>query len=293
MAFSAKAIPALLDTDKAVRKSKGQPPRKRLRKPRRQRIPKGIERAFRVAILRELEKARELIRQLLIPRLEEIEGRARITTTDRADVEPWSETVKGILAQARTRFAESERILENAATVAANQVSSFNKVEVTRQLRGVLGVDIFVGEPELAEAMAAAISESTALIKTVPARYFEKVEGITMRSFRTGSRASEVGKEISARFGVSAKRGAFIARDQTNKLNGQLTRNRQINLGVKGYIWRTALDERVRDDHADLEGTKHSWDNPPVVDMRTGRREHPGGDFNCRCTAEPNLEQLL
>jgi SPP1 gp7 family putative phage head morphogenesis protein len=293
VAFSGKPIPALLDIDRQVRKSKGKPPRKRLRKIRRQRIPKGIERELRSAIFRHLEKARDIIRKLLIPRLEEIEGRARITTADRADAEPWPESVRRIMENVRSEFAAAEASLETATVTAANKAAAFNQAEVTRQLRGVLGVDVFVAEPKLAEAMAAAISESTALIKSIPARYFDEIEAGTMRAFRTGARASDVGKDIAARFGVSQKRGAFIARDQMSKLNGQLTRDRQIGLGVKGYIWRTAGDERVRDDHAALDGTKQSWDSPPVVDSRTGRREHPGGDFNCRCTAEPDLNALL
>jgi SPP1 gp7 family putative phage head morphogenesis protein len=101
-----------------------------------------------------------------------------------------------------------------------------------------------------------------------------------------------VSKEISARFGVSQRRAAFIARDQVAKLNGDLTRLRQTDLGIDNYIWRTSLDERVRPGHAQLEGMRQSWDKPPIVDPKTGRRAHPGGDFNCRCTAEPDIESI-
>jgi uncharacterized protein with gpF-like domain len=251
-------------------------------------LPRNAEREYRSAIFRALEKARELVNTLLIPRLAELEGRARITVDhDRADVEKWAEALKRITGNVREQFAAVEPALENAAAVAANTVSGFNKQQVTNQLRGVLGVDIFLAEPELADTLASSINENVALIKSIPEQYFSDVEGIVLRGFRSGQRSSVLGDEIADRF------GAFIARDQVESLNGDLTRNRQIGLGIPGYIWRTALDERVRDDHLALENTRHSWDNPPVVDSRTGRTAHPGGDFNCRCVAEPDLQTLL
>ena len=36
-----------------------------------------------------------------------------------------------------------------------------------------------------------------------------------------------------------------------------------------------------------LNGKKFRWDDPPVVDIRTGERGHPGMDKHCRCYAEP------
>lgn len=46
------------------------------------------------------------------------------------------------------------------------------------------------------------------------------------------------------------------------------------------YLWRTRRDGRVRPEHAANEGKIFAWDDPPP----TG---HPGGDYGCRCTAEP------
>lgn len=57
--------------------------------------------------------------------------------------------------------------------------------------------------------------------------------------------------------------------------------------GFDRYVWTTKKDNRVRPDHARLEGRIISWNDPPVVDLRSGRRAHCGGDYNCRCTASP------
>jgi len=51
------------------------------------------------------------------------------------------------------------------------------------------------------------------------------------------------------------------------------------------YIWRTRRDGKVRSAHADREGQIFSWDDPP-------EGGHPGGDYNCRCTAEPYFPEV-
>ena len=60
--------------------------------------------------------------------------------------------------------------------------------------------------------------------------------------------------------------------------------------GFGYYVWTTRKDNKVRPDHARLEGRICNWNDPPVVDLRSGRRAHPGGDYNCRCSAAPLKE---
>jgi SPP1 gp7 family putative phage head morphogenesis protein len=62
---------------------------------------------------------------------------------------------------------------------------------------------------------------------------------------------------------------------------------------VTQYRWSTGRDERVRESHRDLEESVHSWDDPPVVDDKTGRRAHPGQDYQCRCVPIPMVDELL
>src|SRR6185436_18478971 len=93
-------------------------------------------------------------------------------------------------------------------------------------------------------------------------------------------------KDIEERYGVSESKAKMLARDQVGKFNGELTRVRQGRLGVKSFIWRTSQDERVRDSHEEKEGETYEWENPPVD---TGI---PGADYQCRCTAEPVIEDL-
>jgi SPP1 gp7 family putative phage head morphogenesis protein len=70
---------------------------------------------------------------------------------------------------------------------------------------------------------------------------------------------------------------------------GQVTQARHQAAGVTEYVWRTSRDERVRQRHKELDGSRQKYSDPPVVDEATGRRAHPSDDFQCRCTADPVL----
>ena len=54
-----------------------------------------------------------------------------------------------------------------------------------------------------------------------------------------------------------------IVRDQGSKLNGQLNRMRQRQVGVQGFIWMSAGDARVRPEHQDFDGNSYWWSDPP------------------------------
>lgn len=90
---------------------------------------------------------------------------------------------------------------------------------------------------------------------------------------------------IQREYQISANKAQFLARQETSLFFSKLSMNRASATGVRRYRWSTSHDERVRDRHKELDGTIHSVDDPPVVDLKTGRRAHPGCDYNCRCAA--------
>jgi SPP1 gp7 family putative phage head morphogenesis protein len=80
--------------------------------------------------------------------------------------------------------------------------------------------------------------------------------------------------------GVNEKRAALIACDQVGKLNSQLAQYEQVNQGVDSYIWQTMMDNRVRPEHAERQGKRYYWNDPPSGG-------HPGWSYRCRCVAIP------
>lgn len=116
--------------------------------------------------------------------------------------------------------------------------------------------------------------------------HLERVADITREAVRVGSRASVVAARLQEATGISARKAKGIARDQIATLQGQVTQARQTRLGVERYRWRTVGDSRVRTAHRQRDGKIFSWDKPPPDG-------HPGTPINCRCYAEPLLDDVL
>ena len=100
----------------------------------------------------------------------------------------------------------------------------------------------------------------------------------------------EIEAIIDERFASMESNAELIARDQVGKLNGQLTEMTHTEMGLSRYRWRGVGDERERSSHVNVEGEIFSWDDPPLID---GERVHPGQAIQCRCFAEPVMEDLL
>ena len=196
-------------------------------------------------------------------------------------------TVRIIDRAARQFLAEfTNTKLRAIARIYADRTSAFQRQQISRQFAQSIGIDIAHAEPQLIPRLKAWSTENASLIKSVPKRYFAEIESRTLNALRTGERAEVIAKDYVDRFGVSESRAMLIARDQIGKLTGQLNRARQEALGVESFVWRTVGDERVREEHEELDGKEFKWSDPPGEGI-------PGDPVNCRCTAEPNVEDAL
>lgn len=179
----------------------------------------------------------------------------------------------------------------------ANMTRKLSIREWKRAVHALLGINIlddyYLGE-FYREALKRWVDNNVNLISTIPKNLLGEMENIVMDGFLNGRTTAAVVKEIEKAYGISKRHARLIARDQLAKLNGELTRLQQTDAGVSEYIWSDSGDVRVRDSHRHLNGKRFSWNDPPVVDARTGRRCHPGQDYQCRCVALPvfDLETL-
>lgn len=137
------------------------------------------------------------------------------------------------------------------------------------------------------EAMQELMAEQVTLIKSIPLDAAQRVHELTLAGLEDGTRAREISAEIQRSGEVAKSRADLIARTEVSRTASTLTQARAEHIGSEGYIWRTAGDGDVREDHRELEGTYVRWDSPPIADKRTGRRAHAGCIYGCRCYPEP------
>lgn len=129
------------------------------------------------------------------------------------------------------------------------------------------------------------VNANVDLIKTIPQDSLSEMRELVMEGYRTGRPTTKIVKDIQKVYGTNRRHAKLIARDQIAKLNGQISKFQQEDAGVTEYIWSTSMDSRVRPSHAALNGKRFKWSDPPIVDPKTGRRCHPGEDYQCRCVA--------
>lgn len=150
--------------------------------------------------------------------------------------------------------------------------------------------------PALQNVIKSFIHENVNLIKSIPEKYFTEVEGMVMRSVRSGRDLQYLTDELEHRYGITRRRAILIARDQNNKATEQMNRTRQIGLGITRGIWRHASGvkkprDREPDNHVAADGERFDLDKG--YEISPGKFIFPGEEINCHCYYTPIIEEFL
>jgi len=180
---------------------------------------------------------------------------------------------------------DTEPIVENVAQAVDEQSAA----EFTAQMRAAVGLEIISPTPWRAAVQRGFMEDNLSLITSLSDDTLAQARTVVSSGIRSGARVEAIRDELEVRLGVQESRAALIARDQTLKLYGEEAQARQMAVGIEEYTWNTSHDERVRAGHQALDGTVHRWDDPPIVDAKTGRKANPGLDYQCRCVGIPKI----
>lgn len=195
--------------------------------------------------------------------------------------------ISAVWSQLEVRYAQllrpSGRVWKAASSTAASVDALTNRQMKALARRARILPDVV--------QQNAFIEQNIRLVTSLVGNQLNELRSMVEQAALHGTNARTLTKDIEARFDVSRSRANLIARDQTLKLHGKLIEDKQKNAGATKYIWTTSGDERVREGHAELDGTVQSWDAPPVV-SEDGRQEHPGQDFQCRCVPFPVFDEV-
>ena len=227
--------------------------------------------------------------------------------------------------------AEISRYIAEAYAVAVNGEAFSDDLETLANFGGDLPEDFRSEVSAIGRAIGRKVSESVARSSEMivgkpyyPPNAKEEIYRTWEANFQTlcKSAESDAKKEIS-RIVSTAKnegwngrqlekaikgelepkfrhRAELIARTESAKLNGSVTRATYREMGCRYYVWMATMDERTRQDHQAMNGVICSVDDPtvyytenpddplhPVEHQRTSEmcHLHPGDDFQCRCTS--------
>lgn len=259
-----------------------------------------FQRSHTARILSIVTPYQEIVERELFPLLDIIVSEADVRLDDHTDI--INQTIKKIREESASSMDPS--IVARRIQDTAWAIDNAGRDLFRRQFQTVFSVNPIAAEPWLEAEVKAFVAENASLISTIPGESLSDIEQMVFRDARRGLSPQGIRANILKQFNTTEARAQLIARDQVSKFNGRLTELRQKQSGITRYIWRDSEDGRVRtfsntsgtSDHARLSGETFSWDDPPVTvfkGKRAGERNHPGVDIQCRCYAEPVIEDLL
>jgi uncharacterized protein with gpF-like domain len=136
------------------------------------------------------------------------------------------------------------------------------------------------------DAYEATVAENIGLIRSIGEEYHAQVGGMVMRSVTAGRDLGELTKALEARFDITRKRAALIARDQNNRATAVFTRVRQQELGLKAVWLHSHGGREPRPTHLANNGKTYDpavgWYDP---DPKVRKHIWPGTLINCRCVS--------
>lgn len=143
--------------------------------------------------------------------------------------------------------------------------------------------------PVMRDAMNATIAENVSLIKSIPRQYSMEVEGIVMRGFSQGRDLKAITDDLQSRYGITHRRAANIARDQSNKLTATVTQARRVELGLFEAEWiHSGGGREPRQSHVKAGKDRKKFD-VRVGCLIDGEHILPGTLINCRCSSRTIL----
>ena len=132
-------------------------------------------------------------------------------------------------------------------------------------------------------------------IKNFTNTQINQLRQIIEKNVNQGLRKEMLIEEIQEKFNISKSKAKFLARQETALLTSNIQKQNMQRAGIEYYMWDSSRDNKVRPDHAELNGKIFRFDTPPVVNQKTGARANAGEDFGCRCVQRPvivNIENL-
>ncbi len=199
----------------------------------------------------------------------------RLAGTGRAD------QVHHALSRAREQAVPPEHVMHHRLQLVAKQADAFSERQLGRQLKAGLGVELDAGQ--LSRGMTDRfVARNASLVRSLAGRAHDEAAQAIHDGIRDGKTHEEIAADVAERLDVAEGRAALIADNEVGQFAKEASIERQQALGLERGRYRTAGDNRVRDEHRALEGTEHALDDPPPeLD-----------EINCRCVLDPVLDDL-
>ena len=248
---------------------------------------RGIEAKYRKALQRMIAEMHASVEYWLTAAYRKDPPRMLALVEQAQDASP-SEKMKRILSELAKRW--SKKFDDWAPKISEAYLQGMFKTSdsAMRQALKEAGWTVeFKMTPAVRDAFNASLEENVGLIRSIPEKYLQQVEGTVMRSYSAGRDLETMVKELKKLYPAASHRAELIARDQSNKANAVVNRARQMELGITEAIWmHSHAGKNPRPDHVAANGKQYNIAEGCKI---SGELIQPGEEINCRCTSRAIL----
>ncbi len=111
---------------------------------------------------------------------------------------------------------------------------------------------------------------------------------------QNGARTGTIKKYFQTRWGIAERKAEFLARNESGIASSVLKATHYQDMGCTHFKWLRSTSKEKRELHLEYAketGNKYgiggtnifAFDNPPIIDERTGQRGLPQQTYNCSC----------
>lgn len=250
----------------------------------------GIQRQYQRALLKLVDEMNDSILYWVKAAYRQNEPAINTLAADRSP----ALFLRQAMTKLRDRWLKRfETGAQRMAELFADKSAKYSDVAMAQVLRDA-GISVkFQMTPAMRDALDATITENINLIKSIAEQHLTQVETVVMQSVTKGRDLQALTGELQQRFGVTRRRAALIAKDQTNKAGAVMARARQLEVGITQARWRHSHGgNQPRASHVAAgaadggKGQKYDLSRGCYID---GEYILPGEKINCRCYSAPVL----
>jgi uncharacterized protein with gpF-like domain len=197
-----------------------------------------------------------------------------------------------LLRKWQPRFDEIAKIATNRMINRTLKNSTVTLRNSLNEALPDLSINTSYSDEVLQEVIKASTLEASNLIKTIPYKFLNEVQGQVMRSITTGKGYEDLVPFLAKKYKGDVRKAQLVAADQTRKAFQSINTTRLKAIGVKKFIWiHSGGGKEPRELHIRMSGNEYSFDNPPFIGVMYGKDVHglPGDLPNCRCICKPVL----
>ncbi len=131
-------------------------------------------------------------------------------------------------------------------------------------------------------------------VKNWKAKEIVKMRRTVLHMTQNGARTETIKKYFMNRWGIAERKAEFLARNESGIASSVLKATHYQDMGCTHFKWLRSTSKEKRELHLEyaketgnqygIGGTNiFAFDNPPIIDERTGQRGLPQETYNCSC----------